>query len=196
MGRAQAGASANRVRPGLRFAVLGGSAALIVVMAISIAVSVSSHLRESASASAARSVDAIVRGFIDPIFTPESLDLGATVDPQVTAQLARLVASPDMRRINIWTRDGRAMYSTDETIAGQRLDIGHELATAFAGHTTSEFGDRASLDGPATDIPDVTSRCTRRSAASPTPTRSACSRSTSTLGRSSSGWRRPGGTSF
>ncbi|MCV0377398.1 EAL domain-containing protein [Microbacterium sp.] len=154
MGRAQAGASAIRVRPGLRFAVLGGSAALIVVMAISIAMSVSSHLRESASASAARSVDAIVRGFIDPIFTPESLDLGATVDPQVSAQLARLVASPDMRRINIWTRDGRAMYSTDETIAGQRLDIGHELATAFAGHTTSEFGDRASLDGPATDIPD------------------------------------------
>ena len=154
MGRVQAGASAIRVRPGLRFAVLGGSAAVIVVMAISIAISVSSHLRESASASAARSVDAIVRGYLDPIFTPESLDLEATVDPQVTAQLARLVASPDMRRINIWTRDGRAMYSTDETIAGQRFDIGHELARAFAGHTTSEFGDRASLDGPATDIPD------------------------------------------
>jgi diguanylate cyclase (GGDEF)-like protein/PAS domain S-box-containing protein len=150
----QAGASAIRVRPGLRFIVVGGSAAVIIVMAISIAASASSHLRESASLSAARSVDAIVRGYIDPIFSPESLDLGAAVDPQVSAQLARLVASPDMRRINIWTRDGRAMYSTDETVVGQRLDIGHELATAFAGHTTSEFGDRASLDGPATDLPD------------------------------------------
>ena len=130
-------------RPSLRATVLATSAVLVVGLAVAIAVSVADHLRRTATDSELGNAEAIVRGYVDPILSEESLALTTDPDPEVGAQLARLVASGDMRRINVWTRDGRVMYSTDTTLQGQRLDISHELAEAFAGHSVGKFGTEA-----------------------------------------------------
>ncbi len=128
------------VRPGLRSIVLTGSAVIVIVLAIGISTSVSEHLRAAARDSAVRNAESIVRGYVDPIFGAESLDLAAEPDPEVDDQLQRLIAAGDMRQINVRTRDGRVMYSTEESLRGVRLDIDSRLAEAFAGVTIAEFG--------------------------------------------------------
>ena len=127
-------------RPGLRGPVLLGSGVVVLVVAVAIAVSVADHLRGSATASALGNAASIVRGYVDPILDEADLGIAANPDPQVEAQLTRLVAAGDMRRINVWTRDGRILYSTEPSLRGVRLDIDHDLAEAFAGGSVTEFG--------------------------------------------------------
>ena len=129
-------------RPSLRVGVLMGSAVLVIGLAVAIAVSVADHLRRAATDSALGNVEAIVRGYVDPILSADSLKIGARLAPVVEDELARLVASGDMRRINVWTKDGRVIYSTDTSLHGQRLGISHEVAEAFAGSSVAEFGSR------------------------------------------------------
>jgi diguanylate cyclase (GGDEF)-like protein/PAS domain S-box-containing protein len=62
-----------------------------------------------------------------------SLGLDAAIDPSLDAQLERLALSGGLRRITVWSRDGRAVYSSDPDQRGQRVSIGHDLATAFLG---------------------------------------------------------------
>ena len=140
-------------RPGLRFGVLAGSAFVVIGLALAIAVSVADHLRRAATDSAIGNAEAIVRGYVDPILSADSLGIGAQLAPDVEAELARLVSSGDMRRINVWTKDGRAIYSTDASLHGQRLGISHELAEAFAGETVAEFGSQDSADEAASQLP-------------------------------------------
>jgi diguanylate cyclase (GGDEF)-like protein/PAS domain S-box-containing protein len=135
--------SAARWRPSLRTAVLAASSLLVVGLALAIAVSVADHLRRTATDSERGNAEAIVRGYVDPILNEASLALTAEPDAEVEAQLARLVASGDMRRINIWTRDGRVLYSTEPALQGERLGINHEVAEAFAGGSVAEFGTEA-----------------------------------------------------
>ena len=130
-------------RPTLRSAVLGSSAVVVFLLAVAIATRTSDHLRQSATDSAVHNAESIVRGYVDPILREPSLNLGAEADSEVAAQLDRLVASGDMRRINIWTRDGRVMYSTEATLRGVRLDIEHEVTQALAGSPLAQFGSNA-----------------------------------------------------
>ncbi len=132
----------HRIRPGLRAWVLGGSALVVIGLSLTIAAHASDQLRSAAAASAVGNAQAIVRGYVDTILTEDDLRIDALPDPDVAEQLRRLVISGDMRRINIWTRDGRVMYSTEEALRGTRLGIDHELAQAFAGIPVDEFGDR------------------------------------------------------
>ncbi|HEX2141332.1 MAG TPA: PAS domain S-box protein, partial [Candidatus Limnocylindria bacterium] len=141
-------------RPSLRVQVLAGSALLVLVLAVAIAVSVANHLRESAAEAARAHAASIVRGYIDPILGPQSLDIDAAADPEVQAQLERLAAGAEIRRINIWTRDGRILYSTEKGLRGVRMDIGHELAEAFAGHAQDEFGLAADENEHVAGLPD------------------------------------------
>jgi diguanylate cyclase (GGDEF)-like protein/PAS domain S-box-containing protein len=127
-------------RPSLRIAVMFASGLVVVGLAVAIAVNVADHLRRTATNSQLGNAEAIVRGYVDPILSESSLALTAEPDPEVESQLTRLVASGDMRRINVWTRDGRVIYSTEPSLQGQRLDISHELAEAFAGESVGEFG--------------------------------------------------------
>jgi diguanylate cyclase (GGDEF)-like protein/PAS domain S-box-containing protein len=136
----------GRWRPGLRGTVLGGSAALVVFMSVAFAVSTADHVRDSATDSAEANADAIVRGFIDPILTAEALSLAAEPAAEVEDQLARLVASGDMRRINIWTRDGRVLYSTDPELQGRRLDITADVARAFGGESFNVYSSDRPLE--------------------------------------------------
>jgi diguanylate cyclase (GGDEF)-like protein/PAS domain S-box-containing protein len=130
---------ATRWRPSLRVAVLGASTVLVVGLAVAIAVNVADHLRGTAIDSEVGNAEAIVRGYVDPILSEESLALTAAPDPEIEAQFTRLVASGDMRRINVWTRDGRIIYSTETSLRGLRMDITHQLAEAFAGRPFSEL---------------------------------------------------------
>ncbi|HET7685303.1 MAG TPA: EAL domain-containing protein [Candidatus Limnocylindria bacterium] len=142
-----------RVRPGLRTAVLGGSAVLIVALAVAIAVNVADHLRLTAADAALGNAEAIVRGYVDPILSEEGLHIDAEPAPEVQDQLERLVASGDMRRINVYTRDGRILYSTEPSLRGTRGDIGSELTEAFGGHSVTEFGTAADAEASATQLP-------------------------------------------
>ena len=67
--------------------------------------------------------------YVDPTISEDYLDLGAEPDPTIDAQLTSLTASGDILRINIWSRDGRAVYSTQDDLRGHRFSIDHDLAT-------------------------------------------------------------------
>src|SRR5688500_11221205 len=114
----------GRPRPGLRTVVVAPAVAVIVGMAIVVSNSVADEYRRSATESAIHSVEAIVRGYVDPGLQATSLDLGAVRDPAIDAQLERLILSGEIRRINIWSRDGRIVYSSLDELRGRRLSIG------------------------------------------------------------------------
>ena len=113
---------------------------VVLAVAVAIAVSVADHLRSSATASALDNAASIVRGYVDPILQEDDLGIAARPDAELEDQLQRLVAAGDMQRINVWTRDGRILYSTEPSLRGVRLDIDHHLAEAFAGTSVTEFG--------------------------------------------------------
>ncbi len=129
-------------RPGVLTWVLGGSALVVLGLSITIATNVSAQLRDAASAAAIDNAEAIVRGYVDPILTEQDLGIDAVPDPVVSEQLERLVLSDDMKRINVWTRDGRILYSTEASLQGERLGVDHQLAQALAGQPIPEFGER------------------------------------------------------
>ncbi len=69
--------------------------------------------------------------------------MGGTLDPELNDQLARLVQGGEMSRIIVWSTDGRAVYSSDPALRGERFSIGHHLAEAFAGDSVAEYGTEA-----------------------------------------------------
>jgi diguanylate cyclase (GGDEF)-like protein/PAS domain S-box-containing protein len=133
------GASSGRVawRPGPRPVVIAGAAAIVLGMAFVIAEQVADELRAGAMASALGNVGTIVRGFVDPVIKEESLQLDAAIDPTLDPQLERLALSGGLLQISVWSRDGRAVYSSNPVLRGQRVSIGHELATAFLGDSVA-----------------------------------------------------------
>jgi len=134
--------------------VLASSAVVVLLLAVAIATRTSDQLRDSAIQSAVGNAESIVRGYVDPIVTEGSLDLGAVPDSEVDAQLDRLVASGDMRRLNVFTRDGRILHSTVASLTGLRVDIDEELTTAFGGSTVAEFGTNDELKQASAQLPE------------------------------------------
>ncbi len=141
-------------RPSLRASVLAASALLIIVLAVAIASNVADHLRDTAVGSAERNVESIVRGYVDPILDADSLGIDASVDPAIRNQLMRLPAADDIRRINVVTRDGRVLYSTEASLQGERVSIDANLARAFAGLTTPRVAERGPADRRPNLLPD------------------------------------------
>jgi diguanylate cyclase (GGDEF)-like protein/PAS domain S-box-containing protein len=132
--------------------VLLPAVAVIVGMAIVVSNSVADDLRRSATESAVHNVEAIVRGYVDPELHESSLDLAAPRDPAIDAQLERLTQSGEIRQINIWSRDGRIVYSSIEGLRGRRFSIGPQMATAFAGDGVATYvGGDAVPPGAASD---------------------------------------------
>ena len=148
-------------RPGLRTIVVAPAVAVIVGMAIVVSNSVADELRRSATESAVHSVEAIVRGYVDPGLHESSLDLGATRNPAIDAQLERLTLSGEIRRINIWSRDGQIVYSSVAELRGRRLSIGSLLASAYSGESVARYaGGEASAGGGAgvDELPPMSGR--------------------------------------
>ena len=144
-------AGRGRPRPGLRVFVVGPAVAVIVGMAIVVSHGVAEELRRSATESATNSVEAIVRGYVDPELDATSLDLAGRRDPGIDAQLEQLTLSGEIRRINIWSRDGRIVYSSVAELRGRRFSIGPAIASAYAGESVARYaGDAA---GDAGDVP-------------------------------------------
>ncbi len=129
-------------------------------MAIVVSNSVADELRRSATESAVHSVEAIVRGYVDPGLHETSLDLGAARDPAIDAQLERLVLSGEIRRINIWSRDGQIAYSSLAELRGRRLSIGPLLASAYSGESVARYagGDATGGDVPVDGLPPMSGR--------------------------------------
>jgi diguanylate cyclase (GGDEF)-like protein/PAS domain S-box-containing protein len=148
-----AAASAPR-RPGLNALVVIPAVAVIVVMAIAVSNSAADALRDSAKESAVQNVESIVRGYLDPVLGETSLDLDASRDPAIDAQLERLTQSGELRRVSIWSRDGRIVYSSDPALRGRRFSIGPLLGTAYAGEGVARYVDAGVGDAP-TDHPEV-----------------------------------------
>ena len=126
-------------RPGLRLSVAAPALLIVVGMAFVASEIVAGQLRQAATESALQNVEAIVRGYVDPSIQESSLDLGAEPDANIDAQLSRLSVSGDILRINIWSRDGRVVYSTDPELRGRRFSIGEGLASAFAGVSAASY---------------------------------------------------------
>ena len=145
-------------RPGLRTVVVAPAVAITVGMAIVVSNSVADELRRTATESAVHSVEAIVRGYVDPELQESSLDLDAPRDPGIDSQLERLTLSGEIRRINIWSRDGRIVYSSEAELRGRRFSIGPLIANAYAGDGAARYvgGDVATdgvSNGPGENVP-------------------------------------------
>jgi diguanylate cyclase (GGDEF)-like protein/PAS domain S-box-containing protein len=149
-------ATAARRRPGFRAIVVAPAVAIVVAMAVVVSNGVADELRRTATETALRSVEAIVRGYVDPVLDASSLDLDAPRDPNIDAQLERLTASGDIRRIDLWSRDGRIVYTNVPELRGRRLSIGPLLAAAYAGesvtHFSSEDGALSASAGSSNDV--------------------------------------------
>jgi len=126
-------------RPGFRLSVAVPAILIVVSMAFVASEIVAGQLRQAATESALQNVEAIVRVYVDPTVSEQDLDLGTAPDPQIDAQLTSLIATGDIRRINIWSRDGRVVYSTEAELRGRRFSIGDELATAFGGQSVTSY---------------------------------------------------------
>lgn len=121
-------------------------------MAIVVSNSVADELRRSATESAVHNVEAIVRGYVDPELQESSLDLEAPRNVAIDAQLERLTLSGEIRRINIWSRDGRIVYSNVAELRGRRFSITPHIATAYAGDGVARYVDRdGTVDASGTD---------------------------------------------
>ena len=122
---------------------------VVVGMAVTIAEIAAGQLRQTAADAAVHQVEAIVRGYVDPTITEETLALDAVANPEIGAELDRLAVSGDIRAISIWSRDGRIVYSSSDLLRGRRFSIGNLVAVAFQGVSTSAYGpaDAAQLPG-------------------------------------------------
>jgi diguanylate cyclase (GGDEF)-like protein/PAS domain S-box-containing protein len=129
----------SRWRLGLRSSVMVASALVVLATAGVIASLAADQLRESATADARQNAEAIVRGYVDTIVSEADLNLDAPHDARIQAQLDRLVVSGDLLRVTVWSRDGRAVYSTDKQVLGQRYSIEGSLAVAFSGESFAGF---------------------------------------------------------
>ena len=136
----QPGASAWG-RPNLLLIVGAAALTIVVGMAISVANIVADQLRSTATSAALHSVETLVRGYVDPAIDPARLELGGVADAAISNELDRIVAAGDIRTINIWSRDGRVVYSTDSELRGRRLSIGAAVASAFAGESVADYAD-------------------------------------------------------
>jgi len=142
-------AAPRRWKAGFSLPVAIGVVGVVVGMAVLIAEIAAGQLRQTAADAAVHQVEAIVRGFVDPTISEETLELDAVPNPEIGAELERLTISGDIREISIWSRDGRIVYSSSELLRGRRFSIGNLVATAFQGVSTSAYGpaDAAHLPG-------------------------------------------------
>jgi diguanylate cyclase (GGDEF)-like protein len=109
---------------------------------------VGERLRATAIDAARQNAHGIVRGFVDPILSEESLGLFGRRETAIDEQLERLVVGGELERINIWSRDGRIVYSNDPALRGRRMSISDHLAHVFAGHTVAELSAEADAGSP------------------------------------------------
>jgi diguanylate cyclase (GGDEF)-like protein/PAS domain S-box-containing protein len=137
----------HRVLPalGARFAsarplVVLPAIGVVLVMAFAVSALVAAELRATATRAAQNSTEAIVRGYIDPILDESSLALDGQRDPAIDGQMEALVSAGDFRRVKVWSRDGRVVYSDVPELRGRRFSIEHDLAEAFSGLSVAEFG--------------------------------------------------------
>ena len=142
-------AAPHRSKAGFSVPVVILVVGVVVGMAVSIAEIAAGQLRETAADAAVHQVEAIVRGYVDPTITEETLALDAAANPDIGAELDRLTVSGDIHEISIWSRDGRIVYSSSDLLRGRRFSIGNLVATAFQGVSISAYGpaDAAQLPG-------------------------------------------------
>jgi diguanylate cyclase (GGDEF)-like protein len=136
-------AAASIWRPGLRIWVTLGGVAIVVATAVISANLFADRLRQLAVEAALQHSEAIVRTNIDPVVSAHALDMGANLDAELNEQLERLVQGGEMNRIIVWSTDGRAVYSSDPALRGNRFSIGENLAGAFANRSVAEYGTEA-----------------------------------------------------
>ena len=127
-------------RPSLRLVVGSLTVIVVVAMAVAVAEIAASHLRQTAADAAVHSVEAIVRGYVDPKLDEHSLALDGLAQPEISAELERITVAGHIRTISIWSRDGRIVYSTVPELRGQRFSIDDRLASAFVGSSLSSYG--------------------------------------------------------
>jgi diguanylate cyclase (GGDEF)-like protein/PAS domain S-box-containing protein len=123
--------------------------AVIVGMAVVVSNSAADALRESAKESAVQNIEGIVRGYLDPTLDEASLDLDAPRNVAIDSQLERLTLSGELRRVNIWSRDGRIVYSSAPELRGRRFSIGPLLGSAYAGEGVARYVDAGEGGAPA-----------------------------------------------
>ncbi len=127
-------------RPGLRAGVLSVCAVLVAGTALAVSANVSDHFARAAIDEAVGSIEAVVRGYVDPMVTEGGIaTLASDQRAAIDAQLSRLVASGKILRVKIWAPDGTVAFSDLPALRGRQFPIGDELGDALAGKVAAEF---------------------------------------------------------
>jgi diguanylate cyclase (GGDEF)-like protein/PAS domain S-box-containing protein len=126
-------------RPGLRAAVLTICALLILGTAIAVSMTVSDHLARVAIAESVRQAEAVVRGFVDPMFSDGELAASPADAAVINGQLERLVRSGSILRIKVWSLDGTVTYSDLPALRGRNFGLENDLEEVFDGDVATEF---------------------------------------------------------
>jgi diguanylate cyclase (GGDEF)-like protein/PAS domain S-box-containing protein len=126
-------------RPGLRAGVLTMCALLILGTAIAVSVTVTDHLAKVATAESVRQAEAVIRGFVDPMFSGGELVTSPANADVINGQLERLVRSGSILRIKVWSLDGTVTYSDLPALRGRNFGVADDLAEVFDGEVATEF---------------------------------------------------------
>jgi signal transduction histidine kinase len=132
----------------VRFAV--GTALALIVVVVASAV-VAKHAAENQAESEVRRVTGVLGATLIETNLDDSLLTG---DPAAKAQMDRIVrrrllAPTDLRRIKLWTPDGRVVYSDDPRAIGQRFPLSpRQLDSVRTGQAIAQVSD---LEEPEND---------------------------------------------
>jgi len=135
-------AAPRRWKAGFSLPVAIGVVGVVVGMAVLIAEIAAGQLRQTAADAAVHQVEAIVRGFVDPTISEETLELDAVPNPEIGAELERLTISGDIREISIWSRDGRIVYGKGTGAIQRGGHIGEVFSTDPAAQALAAFDFR------------------------------------------------------
>ena len=120
--------------------VLSISAALVVGTALVVSENVSGHLAVTAVNESVRATEAVVRGNLDSLVTGNDLsDPWSTGAAAVNGELGRLVATGNILRIKVWSRDGTVVFSDLPALRGRAFPVADDLLDVFDGSVRTEF---------------------------------------------------------
>jgi diguanylate cyclase (GGDEF)-like protein/PAS domain S-box-containing protein len=126
----------------VRGVVVVASALLVGAMALAVSVNVSDSVSRTAVDEAVRNTEAVVHGFVDPLFEDGQVTGRSAADQAaINQQLERLVASGQLLRIKVWTDEGQVAYSDLPALRGRSFPVEDDLDEAFDGEVSTEFSN-------------------------------------------------------
>ncbi len=127
-------------RPHFRFGLLGTfaliSAVPVLLLGLVLANVLGNQIRDRSINAAVQGIEFGTRVGIGPTVSAGQLINGKTT-PDAREALKRAVKGPTFARVNIWTRDKKLLYSSDEKLLKENIEPSDELLETLDGNETT-----------------------------------------------------------